>query len=397
MKSFAVLFTVLSLGIICLYTSCGKDDYRDFTKGGEIVYSSRLDTVMVAPGKERLQLTLVKKTDPVMDFVRVFWNSGNDSLEFKANQFKEDTMTVTISPLEDGNYNFQVYTYDIKGNGSVAFDAYGEVYGAGYANALTTRAIKSAELQPDPQGLKIYFGHASVGEIATLFSYLNKSGDSTHIYVVPDSSNVLLTDYKPNSKYVYRSLFKPEKNFIDTFFTGKTEVAFPLAENKVDNSRLSILELPTDKKYAHGWKLEYLWDENYGTPGMATEDGEDQWITIDLGAEAPLTRLKMWQASDRLYAKENVKKFEVYGSNDPNEDGSWESWTKILEAESYKPSGLPVGQNTEEDITYATNGENFTFPEGTGSYRYLRIKMLENWGNSAFMTIGEIAFWEKAQ
>ncbi|QEC71545.1 hypothetical protein FSB73_07540 [Arachidicoccus ginsenosidivorans] len=62
MKSFAVLLTICTLGLICLYSSCQKDDYRDFTKGGEITYSSRLDTVMVAPGKERLQLTLVKKT-----------------------------------------------------------------------------------------------------------------------------------------------------------------------------------------------------------------------------------------------------------------------------------------------------------------------------------------------
>ena len=282
-------------------------------------------------------------------------------------------------------------------DGSVAFDAYGDVYGDAYANALTTRVIKSAEVEEDPAGLNIYFGHASVGEIASKISYLSMTGDSVRVYVSPDTSNVLLTGYKPNTKYVYQSLFKPEKNFIDTFYTAKAEVAFPLAEEKVDNARLSILELPTDKKDAHGWEMAYLWDGNYGTPGMATEDGADQWFTIDLGAETPLTRIKMWQATDRLYAKENVKKFEVYGSNNPNADGSWDSWTLLLAAESYKPSGQPVGQNTEEDVAYGTSGENFNMPEGTASYRYLRIKMLENWGNSNFMTIGEIAFWEKVK
>lgn len=385
------------MGLICLYSSCQKDDYRDFTKGGEITYSSRLDTVMVAPGKERLQLTLVKKDDPLMDFVRIYWHSGNDSMDVSVDQFKGDTLVVHISPLEDGNYNFKVYTYDTKGHGSVAFDAYGEVYGEGYANSLTARTIKSSEVQDDPKGLKIYFGHASVGEISTQFKFLNKLGDSVMVNVSPDSNNVLLTDYKPNTSYVYQSLFKPESNFIDTFYTAVVKVDFPLAEVQVDDSRLSILELPTDKKDAHNWKMAYLWDGNYGTPGMATADGTDQWFTIDLGAQTDLTRMKMWQASDRLYNKENVKSFEVYGSNDPNPDGSWDSWHLILEAESYKPSGLPVGQNTDEDVTYAKSGENFNFPKGTAPYRYLRIKMLESWGHSTFMTIGELAFWEKAQ
>ena len=69
----------------------------------------------------------------------------------------------------------------------------------------------------------------------------------------------------------------------------------------------------------------------------------------------------------------------------------------ILKSHSFRPSGLPLGQNSDEDIAYAKSGENFNFPTGTGAYRYLRIKMLENWGHSAFMTIGELEFWEKAQ
>jgi len=67
----------------------------------------------------------------------------------------------------------------------------------------------------------------------------------------------------------------------------------------------------------------------------------------------------------------------------------------ILEGESFKPSNLPVGQNSEQDIAYAKGGESFNFFEDIGSYRYLRIKMLENWGHTAFMTISELEFWEK--
>lgn len=382
-------------GVLFVWSACKKDDYRDFTKGGELVYSSRLDTAIISPGKNRLQVTLITKPDPLMEYIRVFWNDKSDSIELKSGTADQDTIVRYISPLEEGNYNFQIFTYDKQGHSSVAFNSVGEVYGDNYGASLTSRIIKSAELVPEAGGLEIYWGHASVGEIATEIRYQDKNSDSVTVIVPIDSSMTLLKNYKRHSSYVYQTLFKPTTNFIDTFFTPIIEVPFPVAESPVDKSLLSILKLPTDKGDAHGWKMDYLWDENYGTPGMATEDGEDQWFTIDLSRPTNLTRLKIWQAPDRLYEKESVRKFEVWGSNDPNADGSWGSWTLITTCESYKPSGLPVGENNEADIEFAKDGESFDVPKGTSAYRYLRIKMLENWGNSDFMTIGELSFWQK--
>ncbi|HTN37828.1 MAG TPA: DUF4998 domain-containing protein [Arachidicoccus sp.] len=397
MKRLLVIFSLTAIGVSFLYSACKKDDYRDFTKGGELVYSSRLDTAIVAPGSGRIQLTLVTKPDPLMDHIRIFWNDKRDSMDLKVSPMVNDTSIVYISPLEEGNYNFQIYTFDKEGNSSVAFNTMGEVYGDNYAISLTPRMIKSSEVDPEEGGLKIYWGHAAVGEIGTRIRYLNKQNDSVQVIVPIDTSIVVLKDYKANSKYVYQTLFKPEASFIDTFFTPAIEIAFPVEETLVDKSLLSILKLPTDKSYAHGWKMEYLWDDNYGTPGMATGDGDDQWFTVDLSVSTELTRIKFWQAADRLYEKENVKRFEVWGSNHPNADGSWESWNKLITCQSYKPSGLPVGQKSEEDIAFAQNGESFEFPAGTPKYRYLRFKLLENWGDKAFMTMGEISLWQKKQ
>ncbi|MBN9267002.1 MAG: hypothetical protein J0I75_20995, partial [Hyphomicrobium sp.] len=36
----------------------------------------------------------------------------------------------------------------------------------------------------------------------------------------------------------------------------------------------------------------------------------------------------------------------IYGSNDPNADGSWDSWTFLRTCEAIKPSGSPAGTNT---------------------------------------------------
>jgi len=103
--------------------------------------------------------------------------------------------------------------------------------------------------------------------------------------------------------------------------------------------------------------------------------------------------MKEWQAPDRLYSQQDVKRFEVWGSNDPAADGSWDSWTKLLTCESIKPSGLPTGQTSEEDVAYAKAGERFVFPEGTPAVRYIRIKVLETWGEDNWSTTSELTFW----
>jgi hypothetical protein len=42
-----------------------------------------------------------------------------------------------------------------------------------------------------------------------------------------------------------------------------------------------------------------------------------------------------------------------------------------------KPSGLPCGQLSDEDIARAIEGIEFEFPPGTPKIRYIRFKTLE--------------------
>ena len=88
-----------------------------------------------------------------------------------------------------------------------------------------------------------------------------------------------------------------------------------------------------------------------------------------------------------------MKTFELYGSNNPSSDGSFNSWTLLGAYTSVKPSGLPVGQNTSADVAYAKAGEEFTIASGTPQSRYYRFKLLSNWGNASFMTMAEITFF----
>jgi hypothetical protein len=68
-----------------------------------------------------------------------------------------------------------------------------------------------------------------------------------------------------------------------------------------------------------------------------------------------------------------------------------------MTCKSFKPSGLPLGQNSSEDVEFAANGEEFSFPRDIAVVRYLRFEMLESWSGMKCSTIGELSFYGDIQ
>lgn len=163
----------------------------------------------------------------------------------------------------------------------------------------------------------------------------------------------------------------------------------------------ATFQLPTDQPALSGtYTLTHMWDGVASGNIYASRNNTPipQWFTVDLKQPVVLSRMKMHQRIQNFtYNYSCVKSFELWGSNSPNIDGSWESWSYIGSFNSFKPSGLPVGQLTVEDIAYGyTNGEDFEMPDTPPAYRYLRFKTTETWGIGANqVTISELSFWGK--
>lgn len=120
-----------------------------------------------------------------------------------------------------------------------------------------------------------------------------------------------------------------------------------------------------------------------------------QWFSIDLGAQVQLDNFRLWQRENALYSVGNIKTFEVWASNNPNPNGTWDSWTKLQTFTSFKPSGLPKGQNTDQDRAFAQAGEKFVFPASIPKYRYVRFKVLETWGGEGYLHFSELSFYQR--
>ena len=190
-------------------------------------------------------------------------------------------------------------------------------------------------------------------------------------------------------------------NLSDTAFFEVT----PIPDEFLDKSLFSVFKLSGDKDFNdYGFNEKQMWDNRWSDQwncGHTDFTPLPHYLTIDLGVNVKLSRFKLYQrGGSELYKHGNPKHFKVYGTLDVNDlpphnpalpnDG----WTLLKDCYSFKPSGLPIGQNTAEDYEYQNKGEDFEFDvENLVEIRYIRIENLETWGAQIVTVIGELSFW----
>ena len=395
LSTYKIVLAATLCVILAACTKTSKDAYKKYLGDGELVYPGRADTMLVHAGYKRVQVSVILGSDPQVKSLRIFWNNGQDSISATVTHSGgSDTVNVIVPNLAEGNYNFVVYTFDANGHQSVPFNGSGVVYGDSYTASLANRSLLSLQQSTDGTQIILSWGGAAEGDLGTKVTYVGADGNTHTVTVSASETTTTLPDYTGETVMTYQSQYKPDETAFEYFSPAAAQVTLPAFERQFDKSAFSIVILPTDVlEGGYGWLENYLWDENYNPPGFATESRVPCWFTFDAGSSAALSRFKVWQANDRLFDKESVKDFELYGSNSPASDGSWASWTKIGSYSSVKPSGLPVGENTQADIDYAMAGEEFTAPAGTPAFRYYRFKLLTNWGGSDFFTMEEVTLF----
>ncbi|MDR2423914.1 MAG: DUF4959 domain-containing protein [Prevotellaceae bacterium] len=171
----------------------------------------------------------------------------------------------------------------------------------------------------------------------------------------------------------------------------------PVYETLFDRLRFSDASVPGDGPHytGGGWGLSNLWDGNWGNDaGYSSAGGTGVWpqsITIDIGVLGQISRIRIHQRmGPYTFSEGNPRLFEVWGCQNLDVSGSWDSWTKLMDCESIKPSDQPVGQNSNEDIALALDGEDFINSPVNPKVRYLRFKILRTWAGGDNFQIAEI-------
>lgn len=204
-------------------------------------------------------------------------------------------------------------------------------------------------------------------------------------------------------------------NASDTIYKTLT----PIEEIKLPKDRFRNVALPTDyftpAENSSGYRLEMLWtgpEASHNAQFYASSHSAPmpQWFTIDLGHKMSISRIQKWPRDLELYSSTAPRTFQVWGSDNPNPDGSWDdSWKLLGEFEQLKPSGYgegrEVGPITDEDRDYWYNRTEFDLvptenaPDPYQTVTHLRFKILSTfntYGTDATtgqIIIGELTFW----
>lgn len=383
---FLTHISFIMLGLAILY-GCDKmdDTYREFTKNGEQVYLDWPDSIRVYPGDGRIQLSWLLTDNPNAVLCKVFWNNGNDSVALPVTHTGlVDSVSVIIDNLIEGIHDFTIYVYDKDNDRSIGKDTTGMVYGDAYRSTLQNRTLSRAVFYNDVTYLT-WSEDADTTVLGTELYYRGSDNTEHRLWVAPGERNSVIDAVPLDKEIKFRTLFIPDSNVIDTFRTEfQMQEVHEAQVTDLDKSLFSEVSFPEGAVSA--WPLSGLWDDYTSINSKGFKDSEPfpKWISIDLGQNAMLSEIRIWGVHDgREFSQSNIKHFQVWGSNDPAEDGSYNGWELIQDCIVEKPSGLPNGQLSDDDKQAAADGIPFPIESNPPAIRYLRIKMLSNFDSEA--------------
>lgn len=264
---------------------------------------------------------------------------------------------------------------------------------------------RSLQILPDFSGVKITAENPHEANVALEIIKKDSTGrwEPFLPYIYSSSKNIKQTTRGLDTIPATFGVTVRDKflNYTDTLYGTVT----PYYEELMNKSLFKETKLPGDaiiQTVTSGIPL--IWDGNtdHFASRMLTDmvDQEPQYITVDMGQSAKLSRIKIWNYSEfmsdgnhQFYYRGQLRFFEVWGSENPDPDGSWDSWIKLGTFENIKPSGLPYGQNSTEDWDTAIAGFDYEFDVNDQKVRYLRIKCLENWMGTTWFEILEISVY----
>lgn len=402
------VFLCLLLGFLIISACSKMDDYKKYTDGKEILYSGKADSLVAYGGKNRIQLSWKLISDPKTTKAIVYWRNKMDSLVVPIDRSGGvDHIDVILDNMEEGSYSFEVVTFHGNNNISVPSFVHGRVYGDKYTQTLLNRTLLDIEALPNDD-IKLKWGNAAdTTMVGVEIKYKAKDGTTQTFLVKNSDIDVIITDYFRPSSFQYRTAFLPQTNALDTFYTF-FETATPVYEKLLNKGLFKDVTFPGDAAIytdqGPGIAKVNLWDgrfsQDYENPyydyfNMTTNDNKAiTYITIDLGVVEQLKRFRLNHYYP--YTNRAPRKYEIWGSENPAADGSWESWTKLADVEQVKPSGGPGVTNADKEAWVA--GDNVNFPLGLPKVRYIRIKCIENWrGWDTNMAFSEVTFWAYEQ
>lgn len=408
MKNFKVVFSVM-LSVCIMAVCCKPEAISPLSDDGSV--PGKLTNVQVQPlaGAAKIKYTLPDNTNLL--YIKAEYDLNGTKMEVKSSFY----------------------------NNSLIVEGFGDTK----EHEVTLYAVSRAEKASEPVKVMVTPLTPPVITIRNSFFVKETFGGIYVKFKNPDTANVVIkvllkdsaTNQWNNINNFYTSLSEgqfatrglPSKptdfaifvqdrwnNRSDTLFTNLT----PVFEEALDKTKWSdqrkkwpvpqVAPLPESGlpvaeavDYSGSYPIRNLYDGNV-TSMFHTKEKFDIpiWVPIDLGVKATLSRYKIWQRSGTAYNFNhgNPHKWQIWGTNDP---ANVNSWVLLTEQVMEKPSGQPVGTNSNDDNAAALNGQEYDFPIGVPPVRYISFKMIDSWasigGATGHLHLMELSIWGQKQ
>ena len=383
------------MSLIIIFVSCAEDQgpqplEHNSNPPAEVTNVA----VQNLPGKAKLTYTLPSDDDLLYVVARYTLENGTP-MEVKASYYTNSLLLEGFA----GQSTTEVKIYAVNRSETESKPV---VVTVAPTKAPIFDVYDSLIAQPDFGGIRITADNPTKEEIGILVMQKNIQGDwvplRTSIYTSVDEVKQSLRGFESVDQEFAIVVRDRWLNYTDTLVT----TIKPLFEQLMPKSGYVGVKLANDAKTINNaYPISNLFDgqflEYWGSYFTdRTIDVGNHLVTFDVGKTTKLSRLRIWNFSEPIngqrmyYYLGAMKKFRIWGSNTLN-DGTLDSnWTLMGEYEIKKPSGLPYGQENNDDLLAAKDGADYEIALDKPAVRYLRIECLENWIGGKFMAVSEV-------
>ncbi len=391
---------------LSLLTAC-KEDYTHEPGLVDGNSPAAISDVEVIPLHGGVKITYkIPKDKDVLYVKAVYTNSKGETKDVKSSLYKKEVVILGFDDVAERTV--KLYAYDRSENQSAPYEV--------SFTPLTPpiEVIKqNMKITTDFGGARFAWENKEKAPISILLLAKSDRGEMEvveTVYTSQSEQNYSIRGFDTIPRVFAAVIRDRYDNFSDTIYaTTPNKMLKPLWEEEIDKKKFQKLILANDTNW-DAWEGDYtnFYDGSLDHPSIIHSSGSHpspQIFSIDLGQVVKLSRLKIYQRSATeehfAYTHGNPKTYTLYGAKElpKKADGSVEDsleegkgWIKLRDCESIKPSGSPLGTNTDEDMDHFRAGDEYTF-DNAPPLRYFRIAFHKTWDGAGYMTAAEMTLW----
>jgi hypothetical protein len=378
-------FIKLVLASSLIYISCSDmDSIHEEYLNGEIIYAGKLDTLKIRPGYYRAQLEgytqfLGTSNQIIIEF-------DDEMLSFPIAENLSDIYSVIIEELDEGSYEFDVYTQDPNGNLSISQTVSGNVIGDEFILDQNPREVLDYSFEPEGNYVNFYGNAESEFVIYTLLDYENEEDEIVRDTLFFEDNRVKLINLKPLGSMQTTSVIQSGLNGIDSIALEPQEYTLPdLPYTELNKDFIRLVHMPSDNPGTFNGANpdQYLFDGDGSFNGVdlysfhSGPSSMPHHFTVDLGVKTDLRKVKLNMLDPSINSSNNITEVQIWGRDNLN----FAETSSSDEIEFINASWQLLYEGNVDGLNEQTS--SFIIPQASSLMRYIRVRVTESVGNDS--------------